>query len=161
MNVPKYFLDPSLLIYKLDSAQLESKFSDQQQLNRAFILLKRRIERILKLTMTLSKMITFTVTTISLAQAVSIHFDIKRGGTDPIVQLRMHDLIELISHKGELGLRTAVTQKVKDGGKLKKALQQAIYNNQWKTVSKNQSRRKPTKSSRFNRYKKFHSVQKS
>ena len=107
------------------------------------------------------KMITFTVTTISLAQAVSIHFDIKRGGTDPIVQLRMHDLMELISHKGELGLRTAVTQKVKDGGKLKKALRQAIYNNQWKTVSKNQSRRKPAKRSRFNRYKKFHSVQKS
>ena len=111
--------------------------------------------------MTLSKMITFTVTTISLAQAVSIHFDIKRGGTDPIVQLRMHDLMELISHKGELGLRTAVTQKVKDGGKIKKTLRQAIYNNQWKTVSKNQSRRKPAKSSRFNRYKKFHSVQKS
>ena len=107
------------------------------------------------------KMITFTVTTISLAQAVSIHFDIKRGGTDPIVQLRMHDLMELISHKGELGLRTAVTQKVKDGGKLKKALRQAIYKNQWKTVSKNQSRRKSAKSSRFNRYKKFHSVQKS
>ena len=107
------------------------------------------------------KMITFTVTTISLAQAVSIHFDIKRGGTDPIVQLRMHDLMELISHKGELGLRTAVTQKVKDGGNFKKALRQAIYNNQWKTVSKNQSRRKPAKSNGFNRYKKFHSVQKS
>ena len=111
--------------------------------------------------MTLSRMLIFTVTTISLGQAASIHFDIKRGGTDPIVQLRMHDLMELISHKGELGLRTAVTQKVKDGGKLKKALRQAIYNNQWKTVSRNQSRRKPTKSSRLNRYKKFHSVQKS
>ena len=106
-------------------------------------------------------MITFTVTTISLVQAVSIHFDIKRGGSDPIVQLRMHDLMELISHKGELGLRTAVTQKIKDGGKLKKALRQAIYNNQWETVFKNQSRRRPAKSNRFNRYNKFHSVQKS
>ena len=111
--------------------------------------------------MTLLKIITFTVATISLAQAVSLHFDIKRGGTDPIVQLRMHELMELISRKGELGLRTAVKQKVKDGGKLKKALREAIYQNQWKMNSNTQSRRRPAKTSRFNRYKNFHSVQKS
>ena len=58
--------------------------------------------------MTLSKMITFTITAISLAQAVSLRLDIKRGGTDPIVQLRMHELIELISQKRDLGMRTAV-----------------------------------------------------
>ena len=102
-------------------------------------------------------MITFTVAAISLAQAVSLHFDIKRGGTDPIVQLRMHELMELISQNGELGLRTVVTQKVKDGGKLK----QAIYKNQWKMGSNTRSRRRPAKTSRFNRYKNFHSVQKS
>lgn len=111
--------------------------------------------------MTLSKMITFAVATISLAQAVSLHFDIKRGGTDPIVQLRMHELMELISQKGELGLRTAVIQKIKDGGRLKKALREAIYKNQWKMGFNIRSRRRPAKTGRFNRYKNFHSVQKS
>ena len=106
-------------------------------------------------------MITFAVATISLAQAVSLHFDIKRGGTDPIVQLRMHELMELISQKGELGLRTAVIHKVKDGGKLKKALREAINKNQLKMGSNTRSRRRPAKTSRFDRYKNLHSVQKS
>ena len=155
--------DPFL--YKLNSIRIQLETPEKRLTKilakRADFSLKIRIERILVLTMTLSKMITFTVTAISLAQAVSLRLDIKRGGTDPIVQLRMHELIELISQKRDLGMRTAVIQKVKDGGKLTKGLRLAIYKNQSTRGSNNQSRRRHAKSSRFNRYKNFHSLQKS
>ena len=98
------------------------------------------------------------VAVFTLTQAVSVHFDIKRGGSDPIVELRMHELFELISHERDFGYRTTVIQKVKNGGNVRKALRQAIYNNhERKNPTNKQSRRKPAKYTRFNRYKTFHS----
>ena len=97
------------------------------------------------------------VAVFTLTQAVSLHLDIKRGGSDPIVELRMHELFELISQKRELGYRTAVTHKVKSGGNLRKALRQAIHNNQRTSTAKSSPRKKSAKSTRFNRYKTFHS----
>ena len=97
------------------------------------------------------------VAVFTLTQAVSLHLDIKRGGSDPIVELRMHELFELISQKRELGYRTSVTQKVKNGGNLRKALRQAIYNTQQTNTHNSPSRRKHSKTTRFNRYKTFHS----
>ena len=104
--------------------------------------------------MAISKTIKFILKTVTLTQAVSLH--IKRGGTDPIVELRMHQLMDLISEKRELGYRTTVTQRVKDKGMLREALRQAIHDNQLQRRSKSQSRRR-SKDSRFNRYRKFHS----